>query len=172
MADTNEKEKRKGSSLQTIKKETLKHKEAFEFYYSLGDVRSYQKVAEEYGVTLKAVAQWSKSFNWQERIAQRDIEIGQQLKEKTMDTIINEKANYRKIVKLAMSQLVESMRAGEMTYRIQDLERLIRLDMYLLGESEANVKVENTHTLSEQDKDMIRELGVSMTGLVDELGEA
>lgn len=172
MADTNEKEKVKGSSLQTIKKETLKHKEAFEFYYSLGSVRSYQKVAEEYKVTLKSVAQWSKSFNWQERIAQRDIEIGQQLKEKTMDTIINEKANYRKIVKLAMSQLVESMRAGEMTYRIQDLERLIRLDMYLLGESEANVKVENTHTLSEQDKDMIRELGVSMTGLVDELGEA
>lgn len=172
MAETNEKEKVKGSSLQTIKKETLKHKEAFEFYYSLGSVRSYQKVAEEYKVTLKSVAQWSKSFNWQERIAQRDIEIGQQLKEKTMDTIINEKANYRKIVKLAMSQLVESMRAGEMTYRIQDLERLIRLDMYLLGESEANVKVENTHTLSEQDKDMIRELGVSMTGLVDELGEA
>lgn len=156
--------------LNVIKKETLKHKEAYEYYYSLGDDRSLQKVADEFGVTLKAVAQWNMSFNWQERTVQRDTEIGKKLQEKTIDTILNEKANYRKIIKLAVGQIVESMRAGEMTYKIQDLDKLIRLDMYLLGENDSSVKIENNHTLSDSDKEIIKTLGNSMSSLIDELG--
>ena len=156
--------------LNVIKKETLKHKEAYEYYYSLGDERSLQKVADEFGVTLKAVAQWNMSFNWQERTVQRDTEIGKKLQEKTIDTILNEKANYRKIIKLAVGQIVESMRAGEMTYKIQDLDKLIRLDMYLLGENDSSVKIENNHTLSDSDKEIIKTLGNSMSSLIDELG--
>lgn len=156
--------------LNVIKKETLKHKEAYEYYYSLGSERSLQKVADEFGVTLKAVAQWNMSFNWQERTVQRDTEIGKKLQEKTIDTILNEKANYRKIIKLAVGQIVENMRAGEMTYKIQDLDKLIRLDMYLLGENDSSVKIENNHTLSDSDKEIIQTLGNSMSSLIDELG--
>ena len=160
-----------GKGINIIKKETLKHKEAFELYYGLGNERSLQKVADEYGVTLKAVHQWNVSFNWQERVIQRDTEIGRKLQERNIDTILNEKANYRKIIKLAVGQIVDSMREGEMTYKIQDLDKLIRLDMYLLGENESSVKIENNHSLSDSDKEIIANLGNSMANLVDELGE-
>lgn len=160
-----------GKGINIIKKETLKHKEAFELYYGLGNERSLQKVADEYGVTLKAVHQWNVSFNWQERVIQRDTEIGRKLQEKNIDTILNEKANYRKIIKLAVGQIVDSMREGEITYKIQDLDKLIRLDMYLLGENESSVKIENNHSLSDSDKEIIANLGNSMANLVDELGE-
>ena len=157
--------------LNKIKKETLRHKEAFELYYSMGNERGLQKVADHFGVTLKAVAQWNMSFNWQERVEQRDIEIGKKLQERTIDTILNEKANYRKIIKLGIGQIVDSMRNGDLTYKIQDLDKLIRLDMYLLGENESSVKIENNHTLSEGDKEAIYTLGNSLSNLVDELGE-
>ena len=160
-----------GKGINIIKKETLKHKEAFELYYGLGNERSLQKVADEYGVTLKAVHQWNVSFNWQERVVQRDTEIGRKLQERNIDTILNEKANYRKIIKLAVGQIVDSMREGEITYKIQDLDKLIRLDMYLLGENESSVKIENNHSLSDSDKEIIANLGNSMANLVDELGE-
>lgn len=157
--------------LNVIKKETLKHKEAYEYYYSLGSERSLQKVADEFKVTLKAVAQWNMSFNWQERTTQRDTEIGKKLQEKTIDTILNEKANYRKIIKIAVGQIVDNMRNGDISYRIQDLDKLIRLDMYLLGENDSSVKIENNHSLSDSDKEAINTLGNSMATLIDELGE-
>lgn len=157
--------------LNVIKKETLKHKEAYEYYYSLGSERSLQKVADEFNVTLKAVAQWNMSFNWQERTTQRDTEIGKKLQEKTIDTILNEKANYRKIIKIAVGQIVDNMRNGDISYKIQDLDKLIRLDMYLLGENDSSVKIENNHSLSDSDKEAINTLGNSMATLIDELGE-
>lgn len=157
--------------LNVIKKETLKHKEAYEYYYSLGSERSLQKVADEFKVTLKAVAQWNMSFNWQERTTQRDTEIGKKLQEKTIDTILNEKANYRKIIKIAVGQIVDNMRNGDISYKIQDLDKLIRLDMYLLGENDSSVKIENNHSLSDSDKEAINTLGNSMATLIDELGE-
>jgi len=49
-------------------KEKLKHKEAFEYYYSLGENRGLRKVAQKFNKTLTAVANWSKAFNWQDRI--------------------------------------------------------------------------------------------------------
>ncbi len=57
-------------------KETLRHKEAFEYYYSLGTERSFKLVESKFKVSNMSVARWSKEFNWQERIGQRDIENG------------------------------------------------------------------------------------------------
>lgn len=155
-----------------VKKETLRHSEAFEFYYGLGESRNLKRVSEEFGVTLKAVGQWSDSFNWQERIVQRDTEISRKMQEKNINTIINEKANYRKVIKLAMGQLISDMKEGKINYNIKDLDRLIRLDMYLLGESDNNIKIENSHSISDDDRELIKNLGVSMSKMVDELGEA
>jgi len=65
-------------------KETLKHREVFEFYYSIGDKRNLSSVAVQYKFSERSIAKWSKLFNWQERIEQRDIEIGKELEKKTL----------------------------------------------------------------------------------------
>jgi hypothetical protein len=40
------------------------HKQAFAFYYSLGESRTLARVAQEFGVKESAVEAWSSYFNW------------------------------------------------------------------------------------------------------------
>lgn len=155
-----------------VKTEKLKHKEAFEFYYALGDNRTLQKVADEFKVNYLTIMKWRDSFDWMNRIQERDNEIANKIKEETMNSLINEKKNYRKIVKLAITQIVGKMKNGELKYNITDLDRLVRLDLHLLGEEEQSVKVNSEVTLTEQDKDMISTLSSKFGLYVDELGEA
>lgn len=121
--------------------ETLQHKEAFEYYYSLGDSRSFKLVESKFKVSNMSVARWSKAFNWQERITQRDIEISKGLEKKTNTTILNEKANYRRIIKESISGI------GEIKINNpKDLDTLVKLDLLLMGEatekSETSVTIE------------------------------
>ena len=44
--------------------------DAFTYYVSLGASRSYQKVAEKYGVTKRAVVNLAKRERWQEQVVE------------------------------------------------------------------------------------------------------
>src|SRR5579871_2861172 len=117
-------------------KETLRHKEAFEYYYSLGHDRNLDSVALHHGVTKRSVAAWSKSFEWQARIVQRDQENARRLQQKTDEKIVNVKALYRKVVGSAISDFVNRLKAGEIEVdSVTDLERLVKLDLLLMGEA-------------------------------------
>ena len=121
--------------------ESLRHREAFEYYYSLGVGRSIPQVALEYSVSVAGAKKWSKSFNWQERVVQRDIELSKGLEKKTNTTILNEKANYRRIIKETIAKM------GEITVNnAKDLDALVKLDLLLMGEatekSEASITIE------------------------------
>ncbi len=41
---------------------------AFDFYFGLGPSRSYQAVADEYGVTKRAVTKLATKERWQKRL--------------------------------------------------------------------------------------------------------
>ncbi len=117
-------------------KETLKHQEAFNCYYSLGPKRGYTEVARNLAVSRTAVAEWGRAFAWQERVEQRDAENARRLEEKTNDSVVATKANYRKIVRAAIGRWVENYKAKAVNLdTAADLERLIKLDLLLLGEA-------------------------------------
>ncbi len=44
--------------------------DAFDHYFSLGPGRSYQQVADQYGVTKRAVTALAKRESWQARLAE------------------------------------------------------------------------------------------------------
>lgn len=116
--------------------ETLRHKDAFEYYYTLGSKRSFRLVQSEYKVSGKTIASWSKAFNWQERIQQRDIEVSKGLEKKTNKEIINDKANYVRIIKEAMRQFEENLNKKKVPLEsTQDMERLTKLHLLLTGEA-------------------------------------
>lgn len=152
------------------KTENLEQKEAFEYYYSLGQGRSIPPVAKKFGKSNRTVYEWSRKFNWQERVEQRDIEIGRRLEEKTIDTVVNEKARYRKIIKLAIAEFVKNLQAGKVKAdNIMDLERLIKLDLTLMGEpSEIN---QNSHSvgLTEEDREVINKYAEAITERVNDV---
>jgi hypothetical protein len=119
-------------------KETLRHKEAFEYYYSLGLTRTLPQVDQKFTVSLTSVKNWSIAFHWQERIEQRDIEIGKGLEAKTNETILNTKADFRaeikvqlSIFKVMLNKLIEKFKNNE-GLEIENLDNLkIVVDSYI-----------------------------------------
>ena len=108
--------------VQSLKKETLKHQEAFDFYYSLGDNRSYAKVADKFNVTIGTVTKWAGSFSWQRRIVERDRKIALQIKREMDKQILQDKKNYRKIIQATINKYVENFKAGKVEVtNIKDL---------------------------------------------------
>jgi hypothetical protein len=138
-------------------KETLRHSEAFEYYYTLGQGRSLKSVASQFKVDERSVARWSRNFNWQGRIVLRDIEIAKKLQEGTDKNILNTKADYRKEIqenlKIIRAGIQSALRietdevTGKRTVKLKfsaddveelikliaSYEKLVRLDLELTG---------------------------------------
>ena len=143
-----------------MREETLRQKEIFDIYYSLGDKRSFEKLREKLKTapnatkmipSLTTLKRWSKKFNWQERIQQRDAEISKGLEKKINQDIINEKAEHRKLIKAILNELKRSLieyqneiKEGIKPAQIetikdlkdisQIIDTLIKLDLNILGE--------------------------------------
>jgi len=131
--------------------ETLRHKEAFEYYYSLGDKRSCHKVGIKFAISRQSIEKWAKNFNWKQRVEQRDIENGKKLEAKTDKTIVNSKADYRAeiktqlgILKAILNKVIQDFKKNEIldVENVKDLEKVInsyeklcKLDLLMMGES-------------------------------------
>ena len=57
-----------------IKQENSVQREAFEFYYGLGDQRSLKAVAIQFKRSERTVAGWSRMFSWVDRCTQRALD--------------------------------------------------------------------------------------------------
>lgn len=147
---------------QRLKKETLKHQKAFDLYYSLGESRSLPQVAKETGISVTSIKRWAVSFNWQNRVIERDRKNALRIQKRTDTQIVNEKAEYRRQIKSAIGivlagfqkvfkrdpkteELIRDSRGNpilnievnnvkDLQALVYGLERLIRLDMVLLGD--------------------------------------
>ncbi len=130
-------------------KETLRHAEAFDYYYSLSDKRSLIKVAEHTGCALRTISNWSKQHTWRSRVQQRDIDNSRRLEKKTDNHIINARAMYReqigntmKLVKAALATAIEELTnktlkvksMADITSLVGSYDKLVRLDLDKLGD--------------------------------------
>lgn len=117
-------------------KETLRHTEAFYYYYGLGDKRSYTQVARKFTISRTSIHKWSKVFNWRERVEQTDIEISKILKKKLKEAIVYSKADYRALVKEVVDKFKERLKEGKIKIsKPQDIIEMIKLDLLMMGES-------------------------------------
>jgi hypothetical protein len=120
--------------MQVIKNETMRHKEAFEYYYSRGHDRSIRDTAKAFGVSEQSVMHWSTSFGWVQRVVDRDQINFKKMEKKTNESVVQTKLNYSKIVKACIAQAVDQIKNKRIIIRdIGDLEKLIKLDLLLIG---------------------------------------
>ncbi len=140
------------SKKRPIQRETPRHHEAFELYVAQGGRRSYRAVARAIGVSVLAVQHWARSFDWPTRVRQRDAGIARKLAKKTDESIVQVKAKYHGMINKIVEALcrhhlgkdLESLRHPEDT-TLTDLERLVRLDLMLLGEPDLVARLETGH---------------------------
>ena len=140
--------------------ERQRHIEAFDKYYAAGDKRSLKTLSGRCKIDIRTAQKWSSKFNWQERIARRDIENGKKIQAKTDRTIVNTKADYRRDVRLALQPLKAAINkaivkneetglpevkipikeARDLTSVIMSFEKLIKLDLILMGEADSRTE--------------------------------
>lgn len=143
--------------------ETKQQGDAFDEYYAMGSERSFVSLVGHCNVTRRTIARWSKAFNWQERIIQRDLENNKKTEEKTDKAIVNTKADYRADIGSAlepvMSMLngvmekgadgklkvsIEVETAKDFSLIVGALEKLIKADLLLIGEPDSHTQLSGT----------------------------
>ena len=111
------------------------HKKAFEFYYGLGEGRSYKQVAEEFNVSLGAVKTWGRNFGWKRRVGERDGEIARSLADQNLKDGVERATRNRKFIGMALVQVAKAIAEGKVKVTLSDLDRLIRLEEFLREEA-------------------------------------
>ena len=120
---------------------------AFEYYYSLFDNRSYKKVSEKFKVHIMTVATWARKFKWKSKVLARNIDVEEKLREETCHSVIKVKKRYS----IMFQQVVEDFFKYEKTMRekaiaegkehkgpiqdITDLEKVVKLHLLMLGDA-------------------------------------
>lgn len=116
-------------------RETLRHKEAFEYYLYLGAERNLQKVSEKYKVSLPTVKKWSHNFGWKNRIVEREQELAERFKKENEDEITQIKRQNLTIIRGFKSKLVNALNRGKVKPKTtKDLERIVKLEALVMGE--------------------------------------
>jgi hypothetical protein len=125
------------ASTRLLAKEQPHHVRAFEHYYGLGEQRSYERVATEFSVASSTVKLWARSFGWQDRIRERDLEIARDVAGRTMSDEVTRRERSLQIVHMAIVQLAKAIAEGDMRMTLSDLDKLIRLEAFLCDEPES-----------------------------------
>ena len=119
-------------------------------------------MAETIGRTERTVAGWSRAFNWVARVTQRNIENSQNKREEALNTQLTDvRARYRVIINNFMADLSKRVMKGEIKVRnIQDFERLVKLDLLLMGEPTDRAEIAGSKDveLSPADKERLDEI--------------
>ena len=112
-------------------KEHEHQKKAFEFYYGLGEQRSYRLVAEEFNVALGTVKMWGRTFSWRERVQNRDAEVARAVADRSLKNATEKVVRNRKLVEMGLMQVAKAIAESQVKVSVSDLDRLIRLEGFL-----------------------------------------
>lgn len=115
------------------KKETMQAIQAFEYYYSLGDGRTYKAVADHFGIKPSQVGLWASSFSWQRRVAERNADIALKMQRQTDRQILQDQKDYRKILRALTQIFAENVKNKKVSVAdIKDFERVVKMDLALM----------------------------------------
>lgn len=99
--------------------------DAFETYFALGPDRSYQTVAEKYGVTKKAVTAAAKRERWQERLQERERRSQEQVEQQAVESMTAMKQRHLKLMEAIEGKAVQTLRNMPIETAYQAVRALI-----------------------------------------------
>ena len=111
--------------------ELAHHKKAFEYYYSLGEKRTYKAVAKHFDFSLQSVKLWGREFAWMRKLKEREGEVARAMAARNVDNEVSNKIRNKQIIQLALVQLAKAIAEGKVKMNLSDLDRLVRLESFL-----------------------------------------
>lgn len=111
--------------------------DAFDYYMSLGPNRSYQAVAEKYGVTKRAVTKLAVRERWQERVAEIERKAREASDQRAVEAIEAVTARHLKALRVIQGKALESLkqlRLSSAMEAVRALDMAIRQERLVYGE--------------------------------------
>lgn len=121
-------------------KEQYRHKDAFEHYYlklneGMTIAESVISVANTFNVNDRTVRRWREYFDWENKMAIRDVSIQNSLEERINATIVDNKAKYLGIIHFSLNKYIDEVnnKDREPVYieNSKDLVRLIKTSLLI-----------------------------------------
>ena len=85
--------------------------DAFTYYVGLGPGRSYQAVAEKFGVSKRAVSNMAEREKWQEKIAELERKARDQAEAKALETLEDMNERHLKVLRFIQGRAIDAMRS-------------------------------------------------------------
>src|SRR6185436_1165761 len=84
--------------------------DAFDYYFSLGPERSYEKVASHFGFTKRAIVKVATREKWKVRLALVEGEAKAKADQKKAETLQLQKEQHLQALRLVLAKGVEGLR--------------------------------------------------------------
>ena len=85
--------------------------DSFDYYYGQGPGRSYQSVADHYGVTKRAVTKRAMKEGWQQRISEMETRVRENVNKKAEETLEEMTERHLKQLKAIQFRAIEALKA-------------------------------------------------------------
>jgi len=110
---------------------------AFEFYANLGPARSYQAVADEYGVSKRAVVECARAENWQQRLAALEAKAKENSEQRILESLEQMNERHLKSLRVVQGKALEALKGMSLTTAmdaIRALDLAIKRERTIRGE--------------------------------------
>ena len=111
--------------------------DAFSYYLGLGSQRSYQRVADEFGISKRAVTKRADRDRWQERLAAIETEARHRSDEKAVETLEEMSDRHLRSLRIVQGKALEALRAlplGTAMEAVRALDMSIKQERTIRGE--------------------------------------
>lgn len=111
--------------------------DALEYYLALGPDRSYQKVADHYGVSKRAVTKLAARERWQEKIVELERKARESAEKKALESLEGMNLRHLKSLKVVQGKALEALRSMPLTTAmeaVRALDMAIRQERLIRGE--------------------------------------
>lgn len=147
-------------------KETLRHQQAFEYYYMLGSERTLAKVASHFEVSNVSVTKWAKELDWESRVKARDDKNMATIREQNDLDVVKQMHAYRKVINASIADYIKRLKGNEIKVdSVSDFAKLIKLDLELCGFIDQSTKTENETSVSDETAETFREINEGLKEL-------
>ena len=138
--------------------------DAFEFYVSLGEDRSYQKVAEHYKFTKRAIQGCAHRENWARRLEKIERESRERTDKRLGETLDDIRERHLKTLRAMNGRALEALKTYPISSgmdAIRAAEAVIKLERLIVGDPtdrsavsvEEVIKREFTRWMDDEDQD-------------------
>ena len=111
--------------------------DAFDYYVSLGPGRSYETVAEQYGVSKRTVTKRASREGWQKRLTDLEAQARHNAEQRTLESLEEMNVRHLKSLRVIQARALEALRNMPLATAmeaVRSLDLAIRQERLVRGE--------------------------------------